>query len=159
MSGNKKSKTAEKSDEKPTRHNDKKPGPGRPAGSPNRDYAVGQCIGTRCPRKNCCHTNLVVRQRLRTTKYNGIAPDGKPYNRIYRYSCFCGSCNQWCIILEHHLIPEPTEESGYEDTVVDDSEGCDPTPSDALTHGSDPEISVDASIDVLDSILAEENGT
>lgn len=66
-------------------------GPGRPKGSPNRDYVDVVVIPPKCP---SCHTAIDVKRgkRYREVQYAQIHADGTKTNRVrwYRTACACG---------------------------------------------------------------------
>jgi hypothetical protein len=86
---------------------------GRPAGSPNRDYAVTQAIAPRC--NKCDGTEFSPRQHVITRRHCGTAPDRKPYNMIGNYRHRCLGCGQWNVLILYQMIPEASEEAGYEE--------------------------------------------
>lgn len=144
---------------------------GRPPGSPNRDYAVGQATAPRCLK---CHGTAFEDQRLVVAReINGTAPDGKPFNRIYNYNHRCANpkCGQWNKLIIYQLIPaqEPSEEAG-QDQPPDEIGGDGVTQLDrrditqsmmdrVVQNASGRGEEIDDALD-LDSILAaEEIGT
>jgi hypothetical protein len=130
---------------------------GRPPGSPNRDYAVGQATAPRCLK---CHGTAFEDQRLVVAReINGTAPDGKPFNRIYNYNHRCKNprCGQWNKLIIYELVPvqEPSEEAGQDQPPEAISgDGRDHDASNPAEIENEDEF--DDALD-LDSILAAED--
>lgn len=92
-------------------------GPGRPPGSPNKDYLVTQSRLPFC--KKCGSTNLLRIKKVYERKYNGIEPDGFRYNLVVWSNSKCQNCGQANRIREAQFHPE---EAGYEEPIAEDEE-------------------------------------
>lgn len=140
-------------------------GPGRPLGSPNRDYAVGIATAPRCIK--CDGTKFSSRNFVIARLYNGLSPhDKKPYNRVshYTHRCMNPKCQQWNKLILYQLVPddEGAEQEESPTIRIDNPAAPDvfsEEHEDEDEDDNDDVVEVIDSIFDLDAILAEESGT